>query len=91
MPDEPPTLGEILRRLDRVERRQDERLVSLNAYQSDRTHDREQVTDLKDSLTERIKDLEESMKWAWRAAVTGIILPLVLAITVFLLLGRGPQ
>jgi tetrahydromethanopterin S-methyltransferase subunit G len=81
MPDE-PTLGEALRRLDKIEQRIDSRLVSLGTYSAERKHDQDAVT----VLDRRTAKLESRIDWAYRAAVTGIVMPVVVGVMLFLLL-----
>ena len=82
MPDA-PTAWEMQRRLDDLARRLDERTVTLSTYQAERKHDRDEVKTLRDDLVK----MAERVTWAWRAAITGILLPII--VSVLLLAIRG--
>ena len=92
-----PTLGEAHRRIDRIETRLDSRLVSLSTYQAEHNADRETITRLRADLTDDLQNLrldlqavQERLTWAWRAAVTGVILPLVITFGVLLFRQGSP-
>ena len=82
MPDE-PSLGEAHRRIDRLEVWRDSRTVSLTTYQAEREADRREVSDLRDDLIK----MAERVTWAWRAAITGVLLPII--VSILLLAIRG--
>ena len=84
MTDE-PTLGEAHRRIDRVETRLDLRVVTLDAYRAERDADKEQIR----AVTNELAAMAERLRWAWRAAVTGVILPFVLLIGAAFFQGRA--
>lgn len=83
MPDE-PSLGEAHRRIDRLEVRLDTRTVSLNTYRAEREADRARVADLEQDLAK----MSERLTWAWRAALTGVLLPIILTVALLVLVGR---
>jgi multidrug resistance efflux pump len=87
------TLGELSRRLDRFEARHererasaDVRHLDASVYIAERNALQIQISD----LAADVKSLEARMTWAWRAAMTGIIFPIVLMIVGGILLVRGP-
>lgn len=41
------------------------------------------------SMTKRIEELEASLKWAWRTAVTGLMLPMIVAVLTALIVALG--
>lgn len=88
------TLGELSRRLTRFEERHqreresaDARHLDAKVYLAQRDALQQQVNGLQGD----IKALEARMTWAWRAAMTGIIFPIVVMIVGGILLVRGPQ
>lgn len=83
MPDE-PTLGEALRRLDRIE----ERMVNRDSYAAERTHDRDEVTALRTSIAElraEVRDIATGISRALRVAVTGVVMPIIVGIVLWVL------
>lgn len=95
MPDE-PGLGEAHRRLDRIQTRIDNHFVSLSTYRAERSGDRELIAKMHSAVDKEIADLrldlqsiEERLTWAWRAAVTGVILPLVISLGVLIFRGTS--
>lgn len=99
MPDE-ITLGELSRRLERFEQRHDRQMADMDnrcnqrasahvdtqLYAAEKLHLADQIADLHAD----VKALEARMTWAWRAAMTGLIFPVVLMIVGGILLVRGP-
>lgn len=98
MPDE-PTLGELYRRQDRleaqVERRfseQDTRCttraathVDAQLYAAEKAH----LVNRIDELQTDVKAMEARMTWMARAAITGLIFPIILLIVGGILVVRG--
>lgn len=96
---DPETLGELARRFDRFEasinlNMRDERatreqqlamVVKEHVYLAHRSADQADVA----GLDKRQDRLEERLTWAWRTAITGVLLPLVVLI-VYALLQAGP-
>lgn len=82
MPDSERTLGEAFRELARLEQSCERRAdahVHRDTYEAHREADRRRIT-----------ALEERMTWAWRAAITGIVLPIVVGLVLAVLLyGRA--
>jgi hypothetical protein len=98
-----PTPAELWRRLLRVEDRLDGRVVGLNTYLAERTADRSDVADLAAAITalelrmEKRQDAADKrqdaadarLTWVLRAAVTGILLPLVITFAGFFFRAGG--
>lgn len=98
MPDD-PTLGELLRRQNRLEEQVDRRFseqdsrcttrasthVDSALYAANHAH----LVNRIDELVKANKDLADRMTWAFRAAVTGLIFPVVMFIVGGILLVRG--
>jgi hypothetical protein len=80
MPDNDPTLGELMRRLDRMERSIDARLDSLVAAQ---VYDRDLAV-----LRGRIDTVEESMRWLRRQIISAVIPIIVGAVVLVIASGR---
>jgi septal ring factor EnvC (AmiA/AmiB activator) len=68
-----PTLGELVRRQERLEMRLDERVVSLSTYRAEREADQSRVKALEIELTR----LSERLTWAYRLAATAILTAVV--------------
>jgi hypothetical protein len=85
-----PSAWELQRRLDEMQRRLDERVVYLNTYQAERKADQDVVADLREDL----RGISDRLTWAWRIALTGIILPVAVtiigAIALVVILGGSP-
>jgi hypothetical protein len=64
-----PTLGELVRRQERLEMRLDERVVSLSTYRAEREADQARVKALETELAR----LSERLTWAYRLAATAIV------------------
>lgn len=92
---EPETLGELARSFDRFEKainlnlrderatreQQLEKVVKESVYLAHRSADQADVAD----LDKRQDRFDERLTWAWRAAITGVLLPLVVMIAYALL------
>jgi hypothetical protein len=89
VPDE-PSAWELQRRLDEMQTRLNDRVVSLNTYRAEREHDRDEVKDLREDL----RTISDRLTWAWRIALTGVILPIAVtiigAIALVVILGGSP-
>jgi hypothetical protein len=89
MVDHEPGIGEAHRRIDEANRRIDARVTQV-AHELARTHDRAEVADVR----EDVKQLRDSLVWAWRTAITGVVLPVlvsvVAAIALVVILGSKP-
>lgn len=70
-----PTLGEAHRRIDDTNHRLDQR-VTVVAYEIARAADRGEVA----ALREDVKALDSRLTWAWRIAVTGVVLPVIVMV-----------
>ncbi|HTF53602.1 MAG TPA: hypothetical protein VK735_39670 [Pseudonocardia sp.] len=93
MPDE-PTIGELSRRLDRFEERYgaerrsaDARHLDAQVYVAERNHLQAQLMDnaadlasAVERLQRQVDDLKGRLTWAWRAALTGLVFPILVAI-----------
>lgn len=91
-----PNVGEAHRRIDRLEARLDGRVVSLNTYQAEQGATRAAIANTHADLGREIAELradlskiEERLTWAWRAAVTGVLLPLILTVGLLIFRGAG--
>lgn len=98
---EPESLGELARRFDRFEgavnlNLRDERatreqqlqmVVKEHVYLAHRVADRDDVA----KLDRRQDKLEDRLSWAWRTAITGVLLPLVVAVVYALLQLMGAR
>lgn len=83
MPDE-PTLGEALRRLDRIEAR----MVNRESYSAERIHDRDEVAALRTSIAElrvEVGKIADGISRAFRVAVTGVIMPIIVGVVLWVL------
>lgn len=102
MPDE-PTVGELWRRLDRIDARLDGRIVWLNTYQAERSHDRDEVAILRREMTQLHTDLgveiaelrtdvrgiSDRISTTFRLAATGVLAPIIVGIVLWLISARG--
>lgn len=87
------TLGELSRRLDRFEQRHqreresaDVRHLDVKVYLAERDAMQKQLTEIAAS----VKALDSKYSWALRAAVTGLLFPLIMLIVGGILYVRGP-
>lgn len=94
MPDE-PTLGEVSRRLDRIDEWRTERAVSLSTYLAERTHDRDEVSQLRRELVDfrseisnlrhEVKAVSDGVARTFRLATTGVLSPIIVGIVLWLI------
>lgn len=77
------TLAEAFRELDRITRHCSERSaqhVHIDTYAAHREAD-----------LRRITLLEDRLQWAWRAAITGLVMPVVVGLMVAVMIYGGAQ
>lgn len=105
---DPETVGELSRRLSRIEQdigreirdirttcsQQAAQSVSAAVYAVQRESDRQDLTDLSGRVaaldaatTKRVEAVEERLRWAWRAAIAGVALPVVVGLVLLVLRG----
>lgn len=96
MADDPTTIGELTRRLDRFEERHaaerraaDAKHLDVALYTAERNYFQAQLTDIatdvasaNERMQKQIDDLKSRLTWAWRAALTGLVFPILVSIIV---------
>lgn len=80
VPDDSPTLGELMRRLDRMEHSIDARLDSLVAAQ---VYDRDLA-----AMRGRVEVVEEGLRWLRRQILSAVIPVVVGAVVLVIASGR---
>ena len=85
MIDREPTLGEIaedlrdlMRSVDRLTETVERTYVRLDVYRAEQT-----------GIVERVRRMEDRLTWVGRAAVTGLLLPILVAVILALILTGG--
>lgn len=70
--------------------------VGAAVYAVQRESDRQDMTDLAAKVaaleaasTKRVESLEERLRWAWRTAITGVTLPVVVGLVLLYLRGAS--
>jgi hypothetical protein len=85
-----PTLGELNRRLDSMERRFEAEFGKLGrSIDSLQFVHHDQYRAERDAIVHRVDELEDTHKWIVRAVVASILFPLIVTIVGVVLIGGG--